>query len=399
MDTTVIATFEKLSKRLIDNTSLAFRRDLYHTINFDARLVLLRGFRGVGKTTLLLQYVKEASTPDRAIFLSLEHMHFLTHTISNTIEYLYVVGYRTIILDEVHRYPTWSRELKYIYDHYPDLHILATSSSALDILSGEADLSRRADSYRMDGLSFREYLRYSHDIDIPAIAMSDMLSEHASIMDDYYDKYDLGKHLSTYLRKGYYPYHKEAGRKYSERLLAVLHQVIDVDLPSVYRIDYETARMVKRLLVVIARITPFTPNISKLSRDLGISRVSILSYLDYLDSADVITTLKSGRKSDAATTKPDKILLDNTNLLYALEAKPNVGTIRETFVTNALSRHMEVSIPAKGDLLVDQTYSVEIGGPNKTFKQLLDMPNPVLIKDGIIHGADGILPMWMIGLL
>lgn len=399
MDRTPLSLFKKSSKRLVDNTLTGFKRDLYSTINFDARLVLLRGFRGVGKTTLLLQYVKESSDHNRAIFLSLEHIHFLTHTISDTIEFLYEEGYRVIVLDEVHRYPTWSQELKYVYDHYPDLHILATSSSALDVLDGEADLSRRADSYRMDGLSFREYLRYGHDIDIPPITMEDMLSEYATITDEYYHRYELDRHLSTYLRRGYYPYHKEAGRKYYERLLAVVHQVIDIDLPNVYRIDYETARMIKRLLVVIARITPFTPNISKLSRDLGMSRLSILSYLGYLDRADVITTLKSGRKSDAATTKPDKILLDNTNLLYALEAKPNAATIRETYVTSALARHLEVSIPAKGDLLVDQKYTVEIGGPNKTFKQLFDMPNPVLVKDGIIHGSDKVIPMWMVGLM
>lgn len=399
MDASVYTALKKSSDRLVKNTSLDFKRDIYADINFDSRLILLRGFRGVGKTTLLLQYIKEHYTVTTATFLSLEHLHFVTHTITDTVEYLYDLGHRAIILDEVHRYPSWSRELKYIYDHFPDLHVLATSSSALDILSGEADLSRRADSYRMAGLSFREYLRYDYGIDIPAIDFDTMLHAYDSITDDYYDRYELGKHLDTYLLKGYYPYHREAGHKYRDRLLSVIHQVIDIDLPSVYKIDYETTRMIKRLLVVIARITPFTPNIAKLSRDLGISRVSTLSYLDYLDRADVITTLKSGRKSDAVTTKPDKILLDNTNLLYALESKPNKGTIRETFVTNALSSKYKTSIPAKGDLMIDQRYTVEIGGPNKTFKQLLDMPNPVLIKDDIIHGAEGVLPMWMIGLV
>lgn len=389
----------KSSKRLVGNTLLDFKRDLYDEINFEARLILIRGFRGVGKTTLLLQHIKEHYSEETAIFLSLENLYFAARTITDAIEGLYERGFRAVILDEVHRYPAWSRELKYIYDHFPDMHILATSSSSLDILSGESDLSRRADSYRMGGLNFREYLRYGHGVSIRPIALHEMVSDYAAITDKYYDDYDIGRHFPAYLRRGYYPYYKEAGRRYHDRLLSSLNQVIDVDLPAVYRMDYESTRMIKRLLAVIARIAPFTPNVSKLSRDIGTSRMSVLSFMDYLDSADVIRLLRSGRKSDAATTKPDKILIDNTNLLYALEAKPNMGTVRETFVANALAAKVEVSIPAKGDFLVDQTYTVEVGGPNKTFHQLQDMPNPLLVKDGITHGADGVLPMWMLGLL
>ncbi len=212
---------------------------------------------------------------------------------------------------------------------------------------------------------------------------------------------DLGRKLNTYLKKGYYPYYKESGNKYHDRLQSVILQVIDSDMTvHIFKTDYESARQIKKLLALISRIVPFSPNVSKLSRDLSMSRNSVLTYLDYLEEADIIYGLKSMTKSDSALTKPDKIYLENTNLLYAFDiASVNSGTIRETFVMNNLNRAGVVSTPTKGDFMIDEKYVIEVGGTNKTFHQLSGMPNAILVKEGISRGGTGIISIWMIGLL
>ncbi len=389
----------KTTNRLISAEDLSYRRNLNSEIEYDARLIIIKGFRGTGKTTLLLQHLKENLSPNDSVFLSLDNIFFAEHRFLDTIDYFYERGYRTFILDEVHRYIGWSIELKNVYDSYPDVKVLATSSSALDIMKGEEDLSRRADLYRLRGLTFHEYLRYEHDITIPTVDFETLLKSTDDFAEAYYHKYDLSRKFNSYLKKGYYPYSKNSGKNYYPKLLSALNQVIDIDLPAIFNIDYESTRQIKKLLSVISRIAPFTPNVSKLSRDLGISRNSILLFIDYLESADVISTIKSGKKSDSAMTKPDKILLENTNLIYALAHDANKGTIRETYVVNALKANHTVTTPAKGDILLDQKYTIEIGGKSKSMHQIYDMPNPILIKDDIVSGGDGVLPMWMLGFL
>ncbi len=400
MNVLEIESLIKTTKRLKLATSLNYRRNLYSDIEYKARLIILKGFRGTGKTTLLLQHLTENLSLDNSIFLSLDNIFFAANRFLDTIDYFYDEGYRTFVLDEIHRYENWSIELKNVYDSYPDVHILATSSSALDILKGEADLSRRADIYALRGLSFSEYVRYEYGIELPLYDFETLLTSKDDIVDKYYEKLDIKRKFNIYLKKGYYPYYKEAGKNYYPKLMSTLNQVIEIDLPAIFHLDYESTRQIKKLLSVISRIAPFTPNISKLSRNLGISRSRILMFIDYLESADVITVIKSRKKSDSAMTKPDKILLENTNLIYAIAGgTQNSGTIRETYVVNALKASHTVSTPAKGDILLDQKYTIEIGGPSKNMHQIYDMPNPILIKDGIVNGPDGVLPMWMLGFL
>jgi hypothetical protein len=247
---------------------------------------------------------------------------------------------------------------------------------------------------------FHEYLKYEYDITISTFNFEELLNCKDDIAETYYTKYDLKRKFNRYLKNGYYPYYKESGRNYYPKVLSALNQVIDVDLPAIFNIDYESTRQIKKLLSVISRIAPFSPNISKLSRDLNMNRSSILTFIDYLENADVLSIIKSKRKSDSALTKPDKILLENTNLLFALgHSSSNKGTIRETFVVNALKSSYHISTPAKGDILLDQKYTIEIGGKSKNMHQIYDMPNPILIKDDIVNGGNGILPMWMLGLL
>ncbi|HMU03746.1 MAG TPA: AAA family ATPase [Saprospiraceae bacterium] len=388
----------EISKRRIANTETVFFRQLYRDVEWKSRIILLKGCRGVGKTYMMLQYLKTSS--DTSIYLSLDNIFFLSNTLSETIDPLYKKGYRIFGLDEVHKYPNWSIEIKNIYDNYTDVRLVITSSSALDIIAGKGDLSRRMDEYRMRGMSFSEFVAFEYKEEIPNFPLDELIENHVEIYDKYYEKMDLGKKFNAYLKKGYYPYYKESGNKYHDRLQSVILQVIDSDMTAIFNIDYESARQIKKLLALISRIVPFSPNVSKLSRDLAMSRNSVLTYLDYLAEADIIYGLKSMTKSDSALTKPDKIYLENTNLLYAFDAASvNSGTIRETFVMNNLSRAGVVSTPTKGDFMIDEKYVIEVGGANKTFHQLSGMPNAILIKEGISKGGTGIIPLWMIGLL
>lgn len=398
MNTAHVETLIKISDRIIETESHVYKRELYKDIEFDARLVMLKGCRGVGKTTLLRQYIKDF--PDKKIYLSLDHIYFTYARLVEYAETFYEMGYRCMILDEVHKYADWSIELKNIYDFYPDMKLLVTASSALNIATGAADLSRRADVYTMRGLNFREYMVLEHGIQLQAYSFTELLANYDEIYVNYFVNHDIKRRFNKYLHSGYYPFYKEAGRRYPEKQLAMLNQVLEVDIPAIFNIDYESIRQVKKLLALIARISPFTPNIANMARDLSISRTSILRYLDFLEAAGIIHILKSNNKSDSVLTKPDKIYMENTNLLYALSGElANIGTVRETFVMNALSKVGKVSTPAKGDLLFDNSYTIEIGGADKNFHQIANMPNPVLIKEGIDRGATGILPMWMLGLL
>jgi len=388
----------EISRRRITNTETDFLRELYADVEWKSRLILLKGCRGVGKTYMMLQHLKFCN--DTSVYLSLDNIFFLSNTLSETVDALYKKGYRLFGLDEVHKYPNWSIEIKNIYDNYSDVRLIVTSSSALDIIAGQGDLSRRMDEYRMRGMSFSEFVAFEHKEELPNFSLDELLENQTEIYDEYYERLDLSKKFNTYLKKGYYPYYKESGNKYHDRLQSVILQVIDSDMAAIFKIDYESARQIKKLLALISRIVPFSPNVSKLSRDLAMSRNSVLTYLDYLSEADIIYGLKSMVKSDSALTKPDKVYLENTNLLYAFDvASVNSGTIRETFVMNTLSRAGMVSTPAKGDFMIDEKYVIEVGGANKTFHQLSGMPNAILVKEGISRGGTGIIPMWLLGLL
>lgn len=387
-----------ISKRRIGNTDIRFIREIYNSIEWESRLILLKGCRGVGKTYMMLQYIKMAKAS--GIYLSLDNIFFLSHTVAETIDTLYKAGFRLFGLDEIHKYPNWSIELKNIYDNYHDIRLVITSSSALDIMAGQGDLSRRLDEYRVRGLTFIEFMSFEYGITLPSFTFDELLTNQIELYDDYLVTMDIQKRFNTYIKRGYYPYYKESGLKYHDRLQAVILQVIDSDMSAIFRIDYESTRQIKKMLSLISRMVPFSPNVAKLSRDLSMSRNSVLTYIDYLTEADIIFGLKASGKSDSAMTKPDKIYFENTNMLHAFDAAAiNVGTIRETFVMNTLSNTGYVSTPLKGDFMLDERYIIEVGGANKNFHQLHGMPNGVLVKEGIDKGGKDVLAMWTLGLL
>lgn len=390
----------QISERVLSHLDLSFKRYLFEKIDFASRLIIIRGARGVGKTILIQQYIREYADPDKAIWMSMDHIIFADQRLIDHVDTLYNEGYRIFALDEVHKYADWSREVKNIYDSYPDVHVLLTSSSALDIHTGMADLSRRADVYDLEGLSFREYMLLAHKIELPRLPLDKIMEDHIRLSSSISGEYDILRYFRTYLVSGYYPFFVESKKRYHEKLKSVINQVIEVDLPPIFQIDYNSIRQIKKLLALIARLVPYSPDISQLSRDVGIGRNRILQFLDYLDKAGLVHLLKSEKKSDSIMAKPDKIFLQNTNLIHALGlGLSNIGTIRETFVMNILSATQQVSTPAKGDFMINGNYVAEVGGQSKTFKQINDIPNSFLIKDSIAVGSQEVVPLWIFGLL
>lgn len=392
--------FIKISQRVLNRTGISFKRYLYDQIDFDSRLIVIKGARGVGKTTLILQYIKEKCDIDTSVWISLDHILFSTERVYNMVDDLYDKGYRVFAFDEAHKYPDWSIEIKNIYDSYPDIQILVTASDALNIIRGMADLSRRADIYHMRGLSFREYLALDHEVYLSTYAYDDLHQNHIAIAEQISDGHNILKLFNNYLKYGYYPFFIESKKRYPDRVKEVMNQVIEIDLPPIFSIDYNSIRQLKKLLALLARLVPYAPDITQLSKDVGIGRNRILKFLDYLNNAGLINLLKSAKKSDSIMAKPDKIYLENTNLVYALGLGiENTGTIRETFAMNALSATENISTPIKGDFMINHSHIAEVGGKSKSFHQIAGLPNAFLIKDGIVVGSKDIMPLWILGLM
>lgn len=349
--------------RLIDSTPVNFQRYLYNTIDWQDRLIGITGARGTGKTTLLLQYIKNNFTDrTRAIYVSLDNIWFAKNSLTDLVEYFYTHGGTHLFLDEVHRYPNWSIEIKNIYDSYPEIHIIFTGSSILEIYKSNADLSRRAIHYHLQGLSLREYLKFEHDIDLPPLSLSDILNNHLNIASEITSKIKILPLFEEYLKQGYYPFYKENSKNYLLRLQNMINTILDYDLPAVENIEYTTLLKIKKILMIISSLVPFTPNMTSLSAEIETNRTSSIKYLSFLEKAKLIKMLPSSKKGMNSLNKPEKIYLDNTNLLYALTTSNiNDGNKRETFFANQVAMNHTLTIPPKGDFLVDNIYTFEIG--------------------------------------
>lgn len=394
----LFATFYQLKER----TSLDFVRYLYHEIRWNNRLIAITGARGTGKTTLMLQYIKEhyPGYGSEALYTSLDNIWFATHSLYELADEFQKMGGKALFLDEVHKYPTWSREIKNIYDSFPDMKVVFTGSSLLEIHKGEADLSRRAVTYHLHGLSFREFLQFEYGYQMDALPLADILTRHIETA------IEIGKQLKPlvafkeYLTYGYYPFYKEDKVMYHERLLATLNTILDVDLPSTEKIDYYSLGKIKKLFAILAQLVPYIPNISMLSKEIEVSRISLLNFLTYLQKAQALLLLDKEALGIKQLTKPEKIYLGNTNYAYALGGeKTDIGNVRETFFFNqTLVRH-KVTYSTQIDFMLDETYNFEIGGKNKTKKQLAGVENGYLALDNIELGFGNEIPLWLFGLL
>lgn len=386
--------------RKIERISLRFKRYLYDEINWNARIICIRGARGVGKTTMLLQHILERySNIDDTLYASLDDLWFSNHTLIDLVEWAYRHGINRLFLDEVHRYPLWQQTLKNIYDSYPDMSIVYTGSSLLIMDHGKVDLSRRQTSYTLHGMSLREFLELEDVCKMEKISLEELLSDHVAIAMGITKKIRITPWFEKYLKSGYYPFYKENQEDFFIRLRETVNVVIENDLPPVENITVETQQKIKKLLMIISKNVPFEPKMSDLWKQLSTSNESGLKMLYGLDKAQILSLLTNETKNYKHLRKPEKIFLSDTNLMYALCPKVDKGNERETFFYSQLKVSHEITNPRKGDFLIDEKMLFEVGGANKKFDQIADVPDSYLAVDNTDIGYAHRIPLWMFGLL
>ncbi len=379
-----------------------FKRYLRDAINWQNRLIAIVGARGTGKTTLILQYIKEnfSDKPEEVLYVSLDDLFFSKNNLVEFTGDFVKRGGKHLFLDEVHKYKNWSTEIKNCYDYFPELKMVITGSSALDIYKGKADLSRRAMLYRLNGLSFREYFELRYGITFPVFGLSELLENPSKPIDLILNKVKPIKYFEEYLRWGYYPFFTEGTDEYHIRIKQIVNHILDVDLPAVENIDFNAVHHLRTLISVISEIAPFKPNILKLSQQLGISRETLIRYLYLLESADLVSLLKSGTKGISKMNKPEKVYLNNTNLSYALAYdQVNIGSIRETFFYNQLNVRHKILYTPSGDFAVNDMLTFEIGGKNKKLKQVKGIEKAFIAADNIEYSQNNRIPLWLFGFL
>lgn len=399
---------ESLFKRhdaYLSSVPMEYVRDYMKRVNWTSRLIVIRGSKGVGKSTLMQQYIKQNfTTGDRhVLYCSADTNYFTVHTLLDLAENFVKLGGKWLFIDEVHKYPGWSREIKEIYDLYRDLHIVLSGSSLIQINDGQADLSRRMLVYDMPGLSLREFIHLDMGLDVKPISLKQLLDNPAKFCIEVTSLCHPLEYFERYLQFGYYPFYFEGQQGYYDRLENVINYIIDVELTKFRSLDVGYTRQVKSLLHVISQMVPYEVDIAKLSKASGISRLSTLKYITNLEEACLIRRVFADLKSVTDLQKPDKIYLDNTNLLYTLSLeRPTIGTVRETFLANQLasSGHVvEYAGYKKGDFRVDDDIVIEVGGHDKGFSQIAGQKNAYIAADGIESAYMGKIPLWAFGFL
>ena len=377
-------------------------RYLYHRIDWNQRLIGILGARGAGKTTIMLQYIKlKSPTNEGVLYLSLDRVFPPDFTIYQLAEQFYMQGGLHLLLDEVHKYPGWAVEIKNIYDDFPALKLVFSGSSALLLHRSEADLSRRASMYHLRNLSFREFILFKTDIRFDAVGLQEIFENHVILANEINQKIRPVQLFQEYTKFGAYPYYFENPSQYHDRVMATVKTIIETDFPAITTFNYSSVIAIQKLLSFIADSVPFKPNMAELSRKTGISRDVLLKMVDLLVRADLLLVIHQQSTPTGYFTKPDKIYLHNASLAWALSQtnEPDVGNIRETFFINQLDGIHQLSLPASADFFVDNKYLVEIGGPNKTRKQLQQAENAFVLSDQIETGYSNLVPLWLFGFL
>ena len=386
-------------RRLIAATKTDCVRNIIQQINWNCRLISIRGARGVGKTTLMLQYLKLHNIDYKTmLYISLDSNYFTRNNLLDFVETFYKQGGQHLFIDEVHKYPQWSNEIKEIYDTYPDLKVVISGSSMLDILNADADLSRRCIPYEMQGLSFREYLAMVHKIELPSITLTDLLSNPGAFCDKVNASCRPLAYFNDYLKHGYYPFILEGEQEYPIRIDNVVNFIIDVELPQLCGVEVSNLRKIKALITILASAVPLQVDITKISAAIGVARTTLLSYFQVLNRSRLLNLLYSG--DDTIKQKPDKIYLENPNIIDVLSLTGgNIGTIRETFMVNQLSYMHNIEYAKSGDLVVDKHYTIEIGGKSKDGKQIANIDNSFIAADDTEYAYGNKIPLWAFGFL
>lgn len=377
---------------LLQSTPTNFKRYLYEKVSWNSPMIGIIGPRGVGKTTMILQYIKENLDSKKALYASADDMYFGENKLFNLADDFYKSAGEYLFIDEIHKYPDWSKELKNIYDSFPSLKVVFTGSSVLDILKGSADLSRRALIYKLQGLSFREYLKLFHHYEAEVYSIQQILNNKVKLKDIAHPL----PLFDDYLKRGYYPFGLES--EMNLRLGQIIVQTLETDIPQYANLNVGTSRKLKRLLSIIAESVPFKPNFSKISEIIGVSRNSLDDYFSYMEKAGLISQLRDITSGIRGLGKVDKVYLDNTNIIFNLAGdKSNIGNIRETFFFNQMQLNHKVTSSEKADFVINNC-TFEIGGKNKQQTQIKKDENSFVIKDNIEYGYQNVIPLWAFGL-
>lgn len=378
---------------MLSDTPVGFHRYMYDKIDWSDRLIGLKGPRGVGKTTLLLQRAKEFLDRNTTLLVNADDLYFTSHTLVDLADDFVRLGGKVLMIDEVHKYKEWSRELKLIYDYHKDLKVVFTGSSILDIEEGEADLSRRVVPYEMQGLSFREYLRMFKEIELPKLTLDEILNNKLEMPAGFHPY----AYFNEYLRIGYYPFSNES--QFERRLMQVVNKTIEVDIPQYTDMTASAIRKLKRLMSIVSECVPFKPNLSSISQVLGISRNLLPEWFVYMEKAGLIMQLRDDTGGIRGLGKVDKVYIDNTALMYMFgQDNTEIGNVRETFFMNQTRVMHDVITSSVSDFQIGK-YTFEVGGKNKTQKQIAGVSDAFVVKDDIEIGYQNVIPLWVFGLM
>lgn len=388
------------SKETISTLKPRFRRNFIDEIDWEEPLLFILGSRGVGKTTLILQYIKEKfGTSTKALYISMDDMALANYTLFDLAKKHLQNGGTHLFVDEIHKYQNWSQELKNIRDKIKDLKVVATGSSILDIQQGNADLSRRSVVYTLHGLSFREYVNIELKLQLPLVSIEDIVTKHEEIVPELLTQFKPLEHFTSYLKYGYFPFYLEGTKNYHHKLGNVLNVVLEQDMALIEGVDLSKIPKIRKLIYLLSTQVPYQPNITKLAEALETDRITLLSYLNSLQKASVLTLARLKGKFYTQLTKPDKIYLQNTNLLYLSQSQVNIGTLRETFFANQVGLKHGLNLAPKGDFVVNDCYTFEVGGASKNFKQIAGLEDSYLAVDEMPLGINNRIPLWLFGFM
>ena len=385
-------------REYLKRTKESYKRYLFKEVNFENRLIGIIGARGVGKTTFLLQYLKESSLSfQEKLYVSVDILG--VDSLFDVAFAFHKEGGKLLIFDEIHKYANFEKELKNIYDML-DLKVIFSGSSALQLDHAKGDLSRRVMMYEMQGLSFREFLEIKNKIELPVLTLDELLTNHINIAHELLLEFNLYREWKEYIKQGYYPFYFENREDYLVKLTHTVNTVIESDIPSIFPMEYSNVVLLKKLVTLVCQSNPYKPNMKTLLEKMGMKSDynRLYKYLYYLHKAKIITLVGAKARGDNIFSKPEKIYLNNTNLHYAYCSDAEIGTIREVFFRAMLFKH-DLVVPQKGDFLVEGKYTFEVGGNNKTKKQIKGIDNSFIVVDDVEIGGERKIPLWLFGFL
>ena len=396
----MIENLRKYQERLLKTFTIKYKRYIFDEIDFDDKMIAIFGARGVGKTTTLFQYLLELQSKDKnALYISLDYPFLTGVDLIEIVEEFVEEGGEYLLLDEVHRYNDFSAYLKTIYDLF-DVHVIFTSSSATSLLNAKSDLSRRVTLYNLYGFSFREFLEVQYGLELSALCIKELFTNHITLSSNILEhNIDILEAFNIYLKRGYYPFYFDKRSSYFQNLINTINLTIDLDLTSLGLIEQKYTYKLKKLLEVVCQSSPFEVNYSKIATAAEISRVKLYDYVNFLADGQMLLLIDAPIKGIKKIAVPAKIYLNNTNLLHAYCQNAKTGTIRETFFANQVSQKSKLHISKQGDFTVDEKFKIEIGGKNKSFKQIKDKQDSYVVADDIEVGFGNKIPLWLFGFL